>query len=134
MNVTRHYGASATPTSQQRETLKRLREERQLPGYGTVLSVNTMLDILHAIERGEGTGFEADKLIQWCQRFPLATEAAKVQPWQDWAPETVEAIAESVLMLGRTEARTAIEYGTTPQTVTAIVADYRLRIRRGAPS
>jgi len=131
MNVTRHYDASQAPTDEQRARLRALRDERQLPGYGTVLSVNTMLDILHAItERGEGSGFEADKLAQWCRRFPLTTDAAKVQPYQDWPPETLEAIAESVLMHGHTEYRTAIEYGTTPETVTEIVAAYRLRVRR----
>jgi hypothetical protein len=129
-DITRHYDIDAKPTLDQVRRAKATAAARQLPERGANPSTDRMLDAVDEACAGEGTAYSADKIYDWMRRLPLRTVAAQVQPWQTWRPELLVAIAESVLMHGRSSARTAIEYSTTPETVDAIVADYRRTLRQ----
>lgn len=130
-DITRHYDIDARPTDDQVRRVRSLAADRQLPERGGAASIGRMLDSIEAVCQGGGTAYEANKLYDWMRRFPRRAAAAKVDPWQDWDPARLEEIAEVVLMRGRTPHRAAIEYGTTTETVDAIVAAYKMRLMRG---
>jgi hypothetical protein len=129
-DITRHYDIDAAPTLDQVRRAKATAAARQLPGRGTNPSTDRMLDAVDDACAGQGTGYSADKIYDWMRRLPLRAVAALVEPWRTWRPELLVAVAESVLMHGHSSARTAVEYGTTPETVDAIVADYRRTLRQ----
>lgn len=130
-SITRHYDASTRPTAEQVSRVRALAAQHQLPERGATASADRMLTTLGDVLDGDGTGYDANKLTDWMRRMPLRTVAAKVDPgWENHTATYLTAVAEAVLMHGWTPARTGIEYGTTTETVDAIVADYRMKIRR----
>jgi hypothetical protein len=127
-----HEGASGPVTQEDRTRLAAIRAERLLPGYGVASSADRMLeDLDRIVSTGDGLRFEADKLTDWMEGFPLRAEAATVADWRGWGAGVVRAIADSVMLGGQPPAQVAVAYHTTPATVEDIVQAARAEIRRG---
>lgn len=134
MPRTRHTGSSAAWTAAQREQLTRERDRRAIPEQLTSSSA-VLLERVNAIcAGGPGIAYEVNKLLDWLERFPLATaeerRLAALQLWQTWPSTRVNDIADAVMMHGRGAAGVAVQYGTTRETVEDIVATRREAIRR----
>lgn len=129
--TTRHYGASRSAGADDATRIARLVLKHQVPERGVSPSADRMLDTVEQVIKGQGgIGYEVNKIADWIQRFPLRAVAARVEPgWENRADRTE--VAEAVLMRGWSSHRTAIEYGTTAETVDVIVAAYRMDIKRG---
>jgi hypothetical protein len=121
-------------TTAQRDQLKAERGRRALPKTLTSTSA-VLLERVDALICGEaGIGYEVNKLLDWLERFPLATEEnrrlARLELWQTWPSGKVNDIADAVMLGGYSPARVAVEHGTTRETVEDIVYTRREAIRR----
>src|SRR5215467_14246811 len=133
MATTRHYGVSRQTGSSEARELAELIAWHQVPERGQANSTDRMLDTVQAIINGTASGYDFNKARDWIRRFPLRSTVAKINPeWPEWEATLLEEIAESVLMHGWTEHRTAVFWGTTPETVSAIVAAHKMRLKRGS--
>jgi hypothetical protein len=131
MPTTRHYNASSATGPTQADEMAKLALWHQLPERGHADSTDRMLDTVQAIIDGAGTGYEFNKVRDWVKRFPLRAVAAKVENgWETWEPARLEEIALAVLMNGWSTHRTAVHYGTTAETVDAVLKAYRLQLKR----
>jgi hypothetical protein len=90
-----------------------------------------MLETARRIASGSGGFmFEADKIVEWLARLPLAADAALIEDWPGWSPGRQASIATAVLRDGYTAEAAAGLWETNPQTVRAVVAAHRMILRR----
>jgi hypothetical protein len=132
MPTTRHYSASRSTGQADADLLAALVLTRQLPERGTAPSTDRMLDTVNAVINGDGaTGYEFNKVRDWVRRCALRAVAARIEPgWENHTATWKQAVAEGVLMHGHSPARVAVQYGTTAETVDAVVKAYQLQLKR----